>query len=313
MRFGKAFFVLLTLTFVLAGCSVQNLHILDRIPHEVQDKGYVQFQSEVSIGGESAQSNEGIKSLIHSILKMEYGNEIPIIGIPVTFTTKPITDRAGNQVYVIRYPKEVAVYAPGVSAYDQVEYLDAFGKGVDLGSPTVIKPPTPKVKVKWTTAEKEIEIPVNEGMLTFIKLDLALHTDDDAGDKFTGTLSYKVENPMPYPHKSNLINPGATGPRTYDQQYDQVFSGVMQGTQELGWSLEDKDQDSGKIAVKISRFPGEPFFFTITVHPTMDGKMQVDVSSDSVWQKWGSINTELSVEKITQFYETLDHILALNN
>jgi hypothetical protein len=45
----------------------------------------------------------------------------------------------------------------------------------------------------------------------------------------------------------------------------------------------------------------------------MDGKIQVDVSSDSVWQKWGSINTELSVEKITQFYETLDHILALNN
>lgn len=313
MKFGKVLFVVSALIFMAFGCSVKNLHLLDRIPHEVQNKGYIQFQSEVSYGGDSAKPNRGVQGLIHSILKIEYGNEIPIIGIPVTFTTKPITDRDGRQVYVIRYPKEISVKHSGVSAYDQAQYLDTFSKGVELGRPTVIMPPSPKTDVKWTTAKQQFEIPVSEGMLTLVTLDLLLYADKETADKFTGTLSFKVENPKPYPHKSNLINPLATGPRTYKEQYDKVFSGVMQSLQKLGWSVEDKDQETGKIVAKISRFPGEPFFFTITLHPILDGKTQVDVSSDSLWQRWGSINTNLSVKKITQFYKKLDDEMAMIN
>ena len=315
MRLGKAAFWVLASTFVLASCSVQNLHILDRIPHEAQNKGYIQFQSEVKIEGEgnADQPHQGIHSLIHSILKIEYGNEIPVIGIPITFTTKPITDRAGMQNYIVKYPQEVKEVNDGVSSFEQAQYLDAFGKGVNSGNPAVIMPPKPKVSVRWTNGEKQIEIPVKDGMLTFVKLDLVLNADQDVTDKFSGTLSYQVENPQPYPYKSDLINPGAEGPRTYNHQYDKVFSGVLQSLQELGWSMEGKDQNSGKISAKISRFPGEPFFFTIIVHPTINGKMQVDFSSDSIWQKWGSINTGMSVEKISQFYKTLDNILAMNN
>ena len=64
-----------------------------------------------------------------------------------------------------------------------------------------------------------------------------------------------------------------------------------------------------KFIVKKKRLSGEDFIFSVGVYPDSFGKTHVDISSDLYWQRWGSFNTELSLQHINEFYVSLNGLL----
>ena len=200
------------LILVLTGCAhnAHNLAIPDRIPHEVQ-KGYIQFQSVVNLENGKEESKQttvqnlpnAINQVKHSITKIEYGNEIPIYEMPITLTMKPITDRAGNQVYNVGFPENISIENQGVNSFQQTQYLNAFSNNINSGMPTIVMPPQPTTTARWKSQKKQIEIPVNVDMLTLVKLNLILTPDKGNNGFYKGALKFTVDEPKPYQHKSS--------------------------------------------------------------------------------------------------------------
>jgi len=77
----------------------------------------------------------------------------------------------------------------------------------------------------------------------------------------------------------------------------------------LHWTVVSSEKNNGKISIEIKRFPGNNYFFTIGVNQLEENTIRVDISSDASWQRWGSINTNMSLEKIKLFYNTLDAMI----
>jgi len=200
------------LFLVLTGCAhnAHNLAIPDRIPHEVQ-KGYIQFQSVVNLENGKEESKQttvqnlpnAINQVMHSITKIESGMEVPIYEMPITLTMKPITDRAGNQVYNVGFPESISIENQGVNSFQQTQYLNSFSNNINRGMPTIVMPPQPTTTARWKSQKKQIEIPVNVDMITLVKLNLILTPDKDNNGLYKGALKFTVDEPKPYQHKSS--------------------------------------------------------------------------------------------------------------
>lgn len=297
--------VIILLSLILFGCMSKNLHLVDRIPHEIQ-KGYVQFECVYNIQGKVEVSQIIFTDIKHTITKIEHGNEIDIYKAPIGYTMKPITDRVGEHVYIVKFPYKVTFSKIGPNAFEKAQFVNNFSKGI------INVQIIPKITANWEIREEKVNLPVKEGMITLVKLDLTF-TPEKETNIYKGTLKYSVEDPKPYQEKPIELVQDATGPRHYQNQYDEVFSGVIKTVEKLGWNLEDHNRASGRVVTKISRFSRSQMLFTIIIHQTNDARIRVDLSSNPLWQRLGSINTGKSIEKIAEFYRALDTILAVSS
>lgn len=208
-------------------------------------------------------------------------------------------------VVVVKFPNEITLKQTGPNSFQQTVYLNNLSEGII--TPSYRRTQT---TANWETQKKKIGLSVKEDMVTLVKLDLSL-TSEKTADIYSGTLKYSVAAPEPYLEKPIEIVQESIGPTYYKSQYEEVYSSVIKTVEQLDWELKDSNRASGKVETLLGRFPGSPLVFAIIIHPSGDGQIQVDVSSDSGWQRSGSLNTGISIENISEFYQNLDRIMGV--
>jgi len=290
---------------IMTGCglgSVKNLHILDRIPHEKQ-KGYVTFS-----GTWKSESAMLYGMLKYKISKKEFGHKVPIMTINIgSEITIPITDVPGEHIYIIEYPSIVAYPKDGKPKTETLTKL--FGDKLVLNVLHFSDRP-----IAWFSKmdTKEIKLQIKNGQTTHIKLHLDFKLYEESSPEagpFISTFSSDAEGPVLEAMTGFEILKNACGPRTYKSDYKNVFNNALKAIEKLHWTVVSSEKNNGKISIEIKRFPGNNYFFTIGVNQLEENKIRVDISSDASWQRWGSINTNMSLEKIKLFYNTLDAMI----
>jgi hypothetical protein len=311
MRRYLHFIIFMFCLFSLIGCglgSVQNLHFSDRIPHETQ-KGFVVFSSTSEAEPEMVNAMTLLqeqKIIGYQIYLKEFNHKIPItaVGGISSPKTSPVTITPGNHTLIIEY-----TFALGFSGMDDQVQKQVFGEkallmlkdfsGNSFAFYKKIKP-------------MEIQLTIKKDQTTHVRFHSFFKIHNN-GNAEKGPFLIEVNATSDEPELTALtgfeILKGAKGPGVYAGKYDEVYKKTCEAIETLGWEITKADADKGVIHVIIKRFPANPFVFTIGVNDLADGKIQVNVSSDSFWQRWGTINTGMSLEKINELYGKIDALM----
>jgi len=325
------FNILLGVFFLLTGCSmptVYNLHVLDRLPHE-ENKGFVQF-----IGETVNKPTEGSISwgqIPYKIEKREHSYTVDIVELPVAANSSPISDRVGTSTYIIKYPTKMLLL--NYDAFVDGAVGSSKGSVANLSSAIASVRYERKEDV-WISEEdfqqenfnldssqrrmivyriREIDVEVKRGLVTPVTLNYELSLDKgDYQQQYSGMLlSVKTGVAAPIEFYTDLAKGIYDKPKVYEAEFKKVFSKVLQTSKELEWEVIFSDKEHGKLILQKKRFPAEPLLYTIGVFKLKPMETGVSVSSDAAWQRWGSINTNISVENINIFYQKLDSVVGL--
>lgn len=313
---------------ILVSCSfptVYNLHILDRLPHE-EEKGFVQIVGQTEqVGTQGSSIFWG--QLTYSIMKSEHNYTVDILEIPVSMTSKPISDRPGSNYYIIKFPKKVLLLNPDTyigegggasenfaSAIGSVLYSkkeDVWVSEDDFKQENFELKSGQKRLVIY--ALEKIKVEIKKGMVSPVTLKYQVSLDQDGTvQQYTGNLiSVETEKPTPIEFFEDLPKGIFRGPKIYKVNFEKLFSKILETSKKLDWDVEYSGKDEGKLIFKISRFPANSLFFTVGIYKLEDEKTGVTISSDSIWQRWGSFNTNISVENINNFFKTLDETVNI--
>lgn len=330
---NKDFLTLLSVSFlILCGCmSVYNLDNqdnqdrLDRLPHE-KHKGYVKFTSDFE-----KDSEADLSWLSHDIHKYEHGYELKIIDLSVKERSVPITERPVEHTYVVLYPVYVAVrvqggfekkseYEKGKMAPYEITEEQYGGSGL----------PPLSWKGVCETSRKNLRIKVQENKITPVSVkaffdfreELRLLVRNDArnitrgtGDTvkiFKGKIEVKTGSLIPLETRE-VEGINYSGPRIYDMEINEVYARALEAAQSLGWEIKQSEGQQNNFLMEIPGLQSDKFAFVVGVYPAKQGKIGVDLSSVTNWQRRGSYNTGLSRARIYAFYGELDKLILTDN
>lgn len=325
------FNILLGVFFLLTGCSlptVYNLHVLDRLPHE-ENKGFVEFVGETV--NKTAEGSISWGQVPYKIEKREHSYTVDILELSVAATSKPISDRVGTSTYIIKYPTRMLLL--NYDAFVDGAVGSSKGAAANFSS-AIASVRYEKKEDVWISEDdfkqekftldssqrrlivyriREIDVEVKRGMVTPVNLNYELSLDKgDYMQQYSGALlSVKTEVAVPIEFYADLAKGIYDKPKVYDAEFEKVFSKVLQTSKELDMEVISSDEEHGKLILQKKRFPAEPLIFTIGVFKLKPMKTGVSISSDAAWQRWGSINTNISVENINKFYQKLDYVVGL--
>lgn len=312
--------ILTILCFVMQGCgAIYYLDRQDRIPHE-SEKGYIKFFSAFD-----SDSREGLKPPGYVVKKEENGYVLKIIDLGLPMESIPISDRIGEQKYIILYPDHVACRLnDGFKGKTEAEKvaMEEFE----------INDPFPLLSsMEWSRSSsffpKEFLVTIEQNMVTPVGLNsfftfeqekrLVIREKDGNLRKtehtvkiYSGTLKVKTGYPSSIavvPEEEVLFS----GPRIYDVAPSDVFASALEAAGSLGWEVKETDEEHGHLLVEIPRMLEQnKVSFDVGIFAVESGKTIVDLSSHSGWQRWGSYNMALSREKMYKFYKTLDGLIS---
>ena len=311
---------------VITGClpSVKNLHVHDRIPQE-QQKGYVQFLSNVQ--KDNATSIPYVFEYV--ISEKQHNHTIPIHTGPIQLQSPPISDHIGKRTYLIRYPTRVI-------SNTLEEYNSRLGRQAVQGIvPRFIEAAISKVvwideskvteddlNIKLTQAAvvvyqtKQIEVPIEPDNITPVSIVYRISSDNQSvaypgkPDVFRGEItSLKAEPSRPVKNVVKITGVLNAYPTMFGDDYKTVFAKTIDAANNLQWEILYKNESDGQVILKKNRFGANPLVFSVGVYSDESGKTNVDISSDLPWQRWGSMNTELSLKHINEFYTVLNNLL----
>ncbi|MFO7667528.1 MAG: hypothetical protein R6V76_12970 [Desulfobacterales bacterium] len=314
------------ITLFVTGClpSVKNLHVHDRIPQE-QQKGYVQFISNVQ--------KDNVRSIPYVfeyvISEKKHNHMIPIHTGPIQIQSPPISDRIGRQTYLIRYPTRVI-------SNTLEEYNSRFARQALQGLiPRFLEAAMSKVvwideskvteddlNIKLSQAAvvvyqtKQIEIPIEPDKITPVSIVYRISRDNQSNANsgnpavFRGEItSLKAEPSYPVKNVVKIKRVIKVYPTRFADDYKTVFTKTIDTANNLEWEILHKNESDGQLILKKNRFGANPLVFSVGVYSDESGKTNVDISSDLPWQRWGSMNTELSLKHMNEFYTVLNDLL----
>jgi len=307
--FIKLFGIVFGLSF-LSGCglgSVHNLHFHDRIPHETQ-KGYVVLSStwQAEPGMENVTDlfqEHGI--IFYRIYKKEFNHKVPITGIGGMSpgNSSPVTVLPGDHIFIIEYP-----FASGFGGMDEEVFKEVMGEAAS----GTIKFSDQTILYYTKIMPMEIQVNIQKDHTTHIMLHghFKIYSKGDAKyGPYLTLLNTNLGKPVQTVVTGFEILEGANGPRVYNGNYNEIYGKTREAINTLGWEIENADESKGVISVTIKRFAANSFSFTIGVNDLGNGHIQVNVSSNSGWQRWGSINTGMSLDKINELYGKIDSLM----
>ena len=306
---------------LLSGCVSwpDNLHIQDRIPHEAS-KGFVEFRCEVT-----TENVESIPYVFqYHISRIEHNVSYPIHDGCVNSKSTPISDRPGLHLYRVIYPFKAQCSTTKTTQSKIADSMfqgplyrmidNAFSKVVWIDEKDFDESKF-KLKINQDAIivyrTKEIEVQIHKDNITPVSLVYKLTKDPTIGPSYyTGQIiSAKCKQPEVANYAQLDERTLSLSQRSFDGKFDHVFIKALETAKQLKWEVLYSNQDEGKLTVKKTRFGKEPLVFTVGIYPMDSGKICVDISSDLFWQRWGSINTNISKKLIDAFYQELYKVL----
>lgn len=308
------------LCLIIQGCgSIYYLDRHDRIPQE-RHKGYVKFFSAFD-----TDSREGLNPPAFTVMKQEHGYDFKIAELAIPSESVPISDRLGGQKYIVLYPDRVACRVKG-----GLDNISEAEKAV-MEEFEISEQPLPSPSMEWagssSFAPREFIVTIEKNMVTPVGLnasftfeqekrlvvregDGGVRKTDDSVKIYTGTLREKTGKPSSI---AVVAEEGVifSGPRVYDLAPPDVFARALEAAESLGWDIKESNRDKGHLLVGIPRlFEQNTISFDVGIFSVGPEQTQVDLSSHSWWQRWGSHNMALSREKMYEFYSALDGLVS---
>lgn len=323
--------ILLIIALLISSCAMPtNLHIHDRIPHEIR-KGFVQFSDEVE-----KRNTEVIPYVFRLFFyKLEHNYEVEIGNGYLGYQYSPISDRPGKHTYIVKYPVKVITRTTegihsksGRKLHSMVFPLSSSSGFVHQ----IIEDQNSRISFvdEQDAANKKLELAPDQVAIIVVgikKFDVDILEDKVTPVKIRYLLEKQNEE-TPYNYTCEIMEivvESSRGistdktvarfsqydePKIYHVAYQEVFSNAEKAAEELGWDILYKNKEQGKLIVKKTRLTANSYIFTVGIYEADNNNTGVSVSSDLSWQRWGSWNTNNSLELINEYYKTIEGLLS---